>query len=340
MSKVTIIVPIYNVEEYVAKCLDSLLRQTYSDYVIYAVNDGSPKNEQPIINRYAAAYPEKVVAIRKENGGYGSVLEMAIARLDSEYFLVCDPDDYLADDALETLVGLADANQADLVIGAKNFIYSDSDEQKYDPAYNTKFATLQPGQGYVKGTPEFENLLFVDPSPHAKLYRRSLAANIQFPHKIGYTDNLLFYISLLNAEKVVYTDKALAYYLIDRAGNTMTDLKPQVIDAHAQVFSTILDQAERCSEVPALFYYRIFEAYKFSFYQLRRIKGTPAEKLEHAEVLYRLVEKLMPHRAAILEGMTRFGYTGSRERMKDKLVLTAGVSHPIYRRWVKSFVKE
>ena len=75
MSKVTIIVPIYNVEEYVAKCLDSLLRQTYSDYVIYAVNDGSPKNEQPIIDRYAAAYPEKVVAIRKENGGYGSVLE-------------------------------------------------------------------------------------------------------------------------------------------------------------------------------------------------------------------------------------------------------------------------
>ena len=61
MSKVTIIVPIYNVEEYVAKCLDSLLRQTYSDYVIYAVNDGSPKNEQPIIDRYAAAYPEKVV---------------------------------------------------------------------------------------------------------------------------------------------------------------------------------------------------------------------------------------------------------------------------------------
>lgn len=58
----------------------------------------------------------------------------------------------------------------------------------------------------------------------------------------------MFYISLLNAEKVVYTDKALAYYLIDRAGNTMTDLKPQVIDAHAQVFSTILDQAEplRC----------------------------------------------------------------------------------------------
>ena len=65
MSKVTIIVPIYNVEEYVAKCLDSLLRQTYSDYVIYAVNDGSPKNEQPIIDRYAAAYPQKVCKLQR-----------------------------------------------------------------------------------------------------------------------------------------------------------------------------------------------------------------------------------------------------------------------------------
>ena len=261
MSKVTIIVPIYNVEEYVAKCLDSLLRQTYSDYVIYA-------RQRRIAEKRTADHRPLRCGVSGERGRYPQgkrramvpLLEMAIARLDSEYFLVCDPDDYLADDALETLVGLADANQADLVIGAKNFIYSDSDEQKYDPAYNTKFTTLQPGQGYVKGTPEFENLLFVDPSPHAKLYRRSLAANIQFPHKIGYTDNLLFYISLLNAEKVVYTDKALAYYLIDRAGNTMTDLKPQVIDAHAQVFSTILDQAERCAAVPALFYYRIFEA--------------------------------------------------------------------------------
>lgn len=150
----------------------------------------------------------------------------------------------------------------------------------------------------------------------------------------------MFYISLLNAKNVVYTDKALAYYLIDRAGNTMTDLKPQVIDAHAQVFSTILDQAKSCPEVPDLFYYRIFEAYKFSFYQLRRIKGTPEEKQAHAEVLYGLVEKLMPHRSAILQGMDRFGYTGNRERLKDKLVLTSLLSHPVYRRWVKSFVKE
>ena len=340
MSKVTIIVPIYNVEEYVAKCLDSLMRQTYQDLVVFAVNDGSPKNEQVIIDRYAQQYPDKIIPIKKENGGYGSVLELAIARSESEYFLVCDPDDYLADDAVETLVALAEKEDADLVIGGKNFIYADGDDMKYDPAYNTELVKLQDGHCYRKGTEEFSDLLFIDPSPHAKLYRKTLASGIRFPHKIGYTDNLLFYISLLNAEKVVYTSKALAYYLVDRPGNTMTDLKPQVIDAHARVFSTVLDQAAECSNVPDLFYYRIFESYKFSFYQLRRIKGTPQEKAEHGEVLYGLVEKLLPYRKQILAGMKKYAYTGRNERLKDKLVLTGGLSHPVYTWWVKKFVSE
>ena len=107
MSKVTIIVPIYNVEEYVAKCLDSLLLANLSRLCDLCRQRRIAENEQPIIDRYAAEHPDKIIAIRKENGGYGPFLEMAIARLDSEYFLVCDPDDYLADDALETLVGLA-----------------------------------------------------------------------------------------------------------------------------------------------------------------------------------------------------------------------------------------
>ena len=340
MSKVTIIVPIYNVEEYVAKCLDSLMRQTYQDLVVFAVNDGSPKNEQVIIDQYAEKYPGKIIPVKKENGGYGSVLEMAIAKSESEYFLVCDPDDYLADDAVETLVSLAEKQGADLVIGGKNFIYHDGTDTKYDLAYNSELVTLKDGHCYHKGTEEFNDLFFVDPSPHSKLYRKTLAQNIVFPHKVGYTDNLLFYISLLNAEKVVYTSKALAYYLVDRPGNTMTDIKPQVIDAHARVFSTVLDQAQKCNGVPALFYYRIFESYKFTFYQLRRIKGNAEEKVQHAEVLYGLVEKLIPYRSQILAGMKKYSYTGKNERMKDKLVLTPGFSHPVYSWWVKKFVQE
>lgn len=339
MNKVTIIVPIYNVEEYVAACFDSLLKQTFQDFVVMAVNDGSPKNEQQIIDDYARRYPEKIIPVIKENGGYGSVLELAISRLETEYFLVCDPDDTLAPDALETLITLAEQSHADLTVGAKYFVYSDGSDQDYDPAYNTRFATLVSGQAYQQGTPEFEKLFFIDPSPHAKLYRRTLAKDIRFPHKIGYTDNLLFYISLLNAETVAYTDHGCAYYLVDRAGNTMTDIKPKVIDAHVQVFRTILNQASKLKKVPDIFYYRIFESYKFTLYQIRRVEGSAQDKLEKLDSLYALVKDLQPHADAILRYYQKFTANGWVEKIRDRLILKGPFSAQVYHQLAKKLTQ-
>ena len=102
MSKVTIVVPIYNVEKYVAKCLDSLIKQTFKDIEIWAISDGSPDNSVNIVKRYAAK-DDRVKCIEKENGGYGSVLEYAIKNIKTDYFLICDPDDWISDEAIETL---------------------------------------------------------------------------------------------------------------------------------------------------------------------------------------------------------------------------------------------
>ena len=143
MKKITVVVPIYNVEKYVRICFDSLLRQTFKDFVVMAVNDGSPANEQVIIDEYVEKYPDMFIGVQKPNGGYGSVLQYAIEHMETEYFLVCDPDDYLSDDALEHLYALATDKNADLVIGAKSFIYEDSDDQDYDLAYNRNFVTLK-----------------------------------------------------------------------------------------------------------------------------------------------------------------------------------------------------
>ncbi len=335
MNKVTIIVPIYNVEQYLRTCLDSLLKQTYQDYVVYAINDGSPANEQVILDEYASKYPDKIIAINKENGGYGSVLEMAIAKCESEYFLVCDPDDYLKDDALEKLVLTAEKHDADLVIGAKNFIYSDGSDQDYDEAYNTTFVKLDVDEPYMVNTKRYEDLFFVDPSPHSKLYRRSLALNINFPKKIGYTDNLLFNICLLNAKKVVYLDEAFAYYLVDRVGNTMTDVKPGVIDAHTKVFCEILKQSNNLEGLCGMFYYRMFESYKFTFYQMRRIQADEKVKREKAEVLYEFVKALMPYRKTIFSYYNKLSKAQKLEQIKDKLVLNPIFSKMVYDNWVR-----
>ena len=92
--KVTIIVPIYNVEKYIEKCLRSLLAQSFSEFEVWAIDDGSPDNSSDIVKEFCKK-DSRIKLIQKENGGYGSVLEYAIKRIETEYFLICDPDDWL-----------------------------------------------------------------------------------------------------------------------------------------------------------------------------------------------------------------------------------------------------
>ena len=101
-ADVTIIVPIYNVEKYVEKCIRSLLSQTFKNIQILAVDDGSPDNSKDIIRKLSKK-DDRVKLVVKENGGYGSVLQYAIKNIQTEYFIVCDPDDWLRKDAVEKL---------------------------------------------------------------------------------------------------------------------------------------------------------------------------------------------------------------------------------------------
>ena len=69
MKKVTLIIPVYNSEKYIGKCLDSILNQTYTNFEILVVNDGSKDNSQKVIEEYQNKYPDKIIAINQENKG-------------------------------------------------------------------------------------------------------------------------------------------------------------------------------------------------------------------------------------------------------------------------------
>jgi len=302
-KKISIIVPVYNVEKYVAKCLDSLVNQDYDNYDVIVVNDGSPFNEQAIIDTYVAKYPNKIKSIVKENGGYGSALETAIEKSDAEYVLVCDPDDYISPKTLSTLMAYRDKNDCDLVVGAKYLVYEDSSEERYDQSFNEDFGQLIDGHKYIQGSKEFEMLYFLEPSPHAKLYRRDIIKNIKFPHKVSYTDNLLYFYTLSNVESVTYCNEALSYYLINRTGNTHTDLKPTVIDNRITVFNSIIEQVKDKS---AIFCYRMLESFYFIFYQVDNIKGDNDVKKEKYELVYTFLEKLLPYKDEIVKLIKKY----------------------------------
>ena len=113
--KVSIIVPVYNVEKYIKKCLDSLVHQTLSDIEIIVVNDGSPDNSELIINQYLKKY-SNIKYFKKENGGQGSARNFGLSKAIGKYIMFVDSDDYVDITMAEKMYNSAIANNSDMVI--------------------------------------------------------------------------------------------------------------------------------------------------------------------------------------------------------------------------------
>ena len=263
-DKITIIVPIYNVEKYVAKCLDSLLEQTYSNIIIYAVIDGSPDRSVDIVRKYAEK-DKRIVCIEKENGGYGSVLEYSIKKIKTEYFMICDPDDWLEKNAVETLYKIAKQNNLDIVVGDKFLIYEDEKKKEYCSS-NASHKIVKENSVLVDQELYMMSLLSV--SPHSKLYRTSLAKNVLFPHKISYTDFYLYIVVLSNSKRGMYLTKALSNYLIERVGNTATDKSKRAILNHIKVFNYTFEYLKCKENVSIYLYIKLYEQYRCSCLEL------------------------------------------------------------------------
>jgi len=101
--KFSIIVPVYNTEAYLARCLESILNQTYDDYEIIVVNDGSTDNSKDIINEYKEKYPNKIVCVDKKNGGLSSARNKGVKKAKGDYILFLDSDDSIQSGLLKTL---------------------------------------------------------------------------------------------------------------------------------------------------------------------------------------------------------------------------------------------
>lgn len=110
----SIIVPIYNVENYLRQCVDSALQQTFSDFELILVDDGSPDSCGEIVDSYAVR-DKRVVAVHKENGGLVSARKAGVQRARGEYAVILDGDDWLAENALETIANAIKRSDADMI---------------------------------------------------------------------------------------------------------------------------------------------------------------------------------------------------------------------------------
>ena len=210
--KVSVIVPVYNVEKYLKKCLDSLVKQTLKDIEIIVVNDGSTDSSQLIIDEYKKKYPKKIISIIKENGGQGSARNLGIKYVTSKYIGFVDSDDYIALDMYEKLYNKAINENSDVVI-CNNYVVdlkkenNKIEENNYNNAYNI-----------------IENAFFGKMAVWNKIYKKELIVNnnILFKEKIWYEDFAFTFKLLCNTKKISFINDYLYMYLL-RPGSTMNN---------------------------------------------------------------------------------------------------------------------
>jgi len=180
--KVSVIVPVYNVEKFIDKCLNSLVNQTLKEIEIIVVNDGSPDNSQKVIDEYVKKYPDKIKSFIKENGGQGSARNMGIEKAVGEYISFVDSDDWLDLDTLEKMYFLAKKDKSDIVICDMVDHYS------YYIIYHN--------------CTKYNSVFEVTPSACNKIFRKELIKDFRFLSKLWYEDFDFTTKILFNTNKI------------------------------------------------------------------------------------------------------------------------------------------
>ncbi len=214
MSKadISIIVPIYNAEKYLRKCIDSLVNQTKKELEIILVNDGSTDSTEQIIESYK---DERIKNYKNKNQGIGKTRNFGIEKATGKYLMFLDSDDFLEKDACEVLYNKAEINKLDIVICDFYKIYDNGNiEEEHQPSFkNTS----------LKDNP---NILSENLAPWAKIYKRDLIVknNIKFIENLKYEDAPFVLEALDKAKKIGKIDQCLNYYAIhDNSETTVRD---------------------------------------------------------------------------------------------------------------------
>ena len=212
MTKVSIIVPVYNTEKYLEKCLDSLINQTLKDIEIIVVNDGSTDNTQDIIDKYAKKYPKMIKSFVKKNGGPGDARNYGLKHANGEYIAFIDSDDYANPTMYEKLYKKANDGNFDLTVCDVKYIYPDK----------TKIVSSNISQD-LKCKKEIKKLMLnIYPVVWNTLYKKDIFKKITFKKNVWFEDVEFLYRVFPYIDSIGVVNEALINYVQREGAITST----------------------------------------------------------------------------------------------------------------------
>nr|WP_263325069.1 glycosyltransferase [Neobacillus sp. Marseille-Q6967] len=210
--KISIIVAAYNVENYIEKCLDSIITQTYKDLEIIVVNDGSTDKTQEKINAYSMT-DKRIIIINKSNGGLSSARNEGLEIATGDYIGFIDGDDYISEEMYEILLKEIIENKCEIAICAVLKVYNTYTEKDSFINRSKVLNKKEAIQALIE-----EN--YIKHYAWNKLYKAELFTNIRYPEGKLYEDIFTTYKLFAQANKIAYSNK-IGYFYNQRQGSIL-----------------------------------------------------------------------------------------------------------------------
>lgn len=212
---VSIIVPVYNVEKYLERCIVSIVQQTYENIEIILVDDGSTDRSSEICDDWCRR-DKRIKVIHRENGGLSAARNSGIDQATGEYFSFIDSDDYVSQYFIEKLVKLLRDNNTRISICNLTYIYEEDNSERVANVPNG----CRTGRKII--LEEMEKGIYYG-QVMTKLYHKSIFEQLRFPEKRIHEDDFVFHKIFWPLEKVSSTSEGL-YYYVQRSGSIMQNV--------------------------------------------------------------------------------------------------------------------
>lgn len=213
---VSIIIPVYNLQDYIDKCIFSCLNQTFRQIEILTINDGSTDNSEKVLKNYLRL-DSRIKIFNKEHAGTIAARKDGIEQASGDYVFFLDGDDYLPEDAIEKLVKRAEETNADIIDG--NYVFVDETGNKF-PHKNYSFDVLEKEEYLATILKNRQVYLCF------KLIRKSLFLNIESPEKLTLGEDAVWFVQLVNNAGIITKCDHVIYYYFRRENSVTVSPKP------------------------------------------------------------------------------------------------------------------
>lgn len=301
-ERISVIIPVYNVEKYLTRCVNSLLNQTYRNIEIILVNDGSSDDSLEICRKLAEK-DTRVIVLNQENQGQSIARNEAMKAAAGKYFCFVDSDDYVAPNYIEVLYNLLSENDADISFCRFSEFYGERINISNNNEFKTKIQQLSRKEMLINmHNPNDRLYVFV----WGKLFKRELFNDTIFPPGRICEDLAILYKLYDRSKKSVITNEVLYYYFRDNENSSTFVLKHKFYEDVAYVLEEKMTYMKEKGYEDILPYVR--KTYMYWMLDYYRKLSKTSDKKRKKEVLKKYRELYLSNKEFISEKMYKLFY--------------------------------